>query len=194
MNDAFLEEAIKETNGNVGPRELAKMKITNELLSQKRSGQHDMGAIVNIASQFTDSQRIANLKKKINSNLKQKVQSLAAVGDLKAVTDTTDKYYIYRINDQNLNGNLSYVFKSSRKMAELAIKMDQDSNGEDPMNNEVIYFDGMHKRVKQWKTSTAWAYHPQTRRLLRYATMECKGETIESVTCSGNCLTEFFKR
>ena len=182
MNDAFLEEAIKETNGNVGPRELAKMKMTNELLSQKRSGQHDMGAIVNIASQFTDSQRIANLKKKINSNLKQEVQSLAAVGDLKAVTDTTDKYYIYRINDQNLNGNLSYVFKSSRKMAELAIKMDHDSNGEDPMKNEVIYFDGMHKRVKQWKTLTAWAYHPPTRRLLRYATMECKGETTESVT------------
>ena len=67
-------------------------------------------------------------------------------------------------------------------MAELAIKMDHDSNGEDPMNNEVIYFDGMHKRVKQWKTLTAWAYHPPTRRLLRYATMECKGETTESVT------------
>ena len=111
------------------------MKMTSELLSQKRSG-HDMGVIVNIASQFTDSQRISNLKKKINSNLKQEVQSLAAVGE--AVTDTTDKYYIYRINDQNLNGNLSYVFKSSRKMAELAIKMDQDSNGEDPMKNEVF--------------------------------------------------------
>ena len=39
---------------NVGPRELAKMKMTSELFNQKRSGQHDMGAIVNIASQFTD--------------------------------------------------------------------------------------------------------------------------------------------
>ena len=38
------------------------MKMTSELLNQKRSGQHDMGAIVNIASQFTDPQRIANLK------------------------------------------------------------------------------------------------------------------------------------
>ena len=26
LNDAFLEEAIKETNGNAGPRELAKME------------------------------------------------------------------------------------------------------------------------------------------------------------------------
>ena len=91
-----------------------------------------MGAIVNIASQFTDPQRIANLKKKINSNLKQEVQSLSAVGDLKAMTDTTDKYYIYKVNDMNLNGKLSYVFKSSRKMAELAIKMDQDNNGGRP--------------------------------------------------------------
>ena len=133
INDIFLEEAIKETNGNVGPRELAKMKMTSELLNQKRSGQHDIGAIVNIASQFTGPQRIANLKKKINSNLKQEVQSLSVVGDLKAMTHTTDKYYIYKVNDMDLNGKLLYVFKSLRKMAELAIKMDQDNQGKDPM-------------------------------------------------------------
>ena len=69
------------------------MKMTSELLNKKRSGQHDMGMIVNIVSQFTDPQRIANLKKKINSNLEQEVQSLSAVEDLKAMADTTDKYY-----------------------------------------------------------------------------------------------------
>ena len=65
-------------------------------------------------------------------------------------------------------------------MAELAIRMDQDNQAEDSMKIEVIYFDRMHKRVKQWKTLTAWAYHPPTRRLLRFAIMEYKGETTES--------------
>ena len=39
----------------------------------------------------------------------------------------------------------------------------------------------MHKRVNNWKTLTAWVYHPASRKLLRLATMECKGENTESV-------------
>ena len=35
-----------------------------------------------------------------------------------------DKFYIYRIRNQNLNGGSDYVFKSSRKMGEMAILVD----------------------------------------------------------------------
>ena len=82
--------------------------------------------------------------------------------------------------------NIPGPISKGKFLAELAIKMDQNNKGEDPMKEEVIYFDGMHKRVKQWKTLTAWAYHPLTRSLLRFATMECKGETTESVTLFWN--------
>ena len=113
--------------------------------------------------------------------MKNEVQSLSAVADLKSTTDTQDQYYIYKINDINLNGNMSYVFKSSRIMANLAIKMDENGDGDDPIKTEHVYFDGMHKRVNNWKTLTAWVYHPASRKLLRLATMECKGENTESV-------------
>ena len=76
---------------------------------------------------------------------------------------------------------MSYVFKSSRIMANLAIKMDENGDGDDPMKTEHVYFDGMHERVNNWKTLTAWVYHPASRKLLRLATMECKGENTESV-------------
>ena len=64
-NDDAIQAAIEESGGNIGPRELARLKMTQELNKQKLEGVHDMGAIVNIASQLTDTKRIANIKKKI---------------------------------------------------------------------------------------------------------------------------------
>ena len=50
-NDDTIQAAIEESGGNIGPRELARLKMTQELNKQKLEGVHDMGAIVNIASQ-----------------------------------------------------------------------------------------------------------------------------------------------
>lgn len=180
-NDVFIQQALKETSGAVGPRELAKIKMTKELQSQRVKGQNDMMAIVNIASQLTDSKRINDIKRKINFDLKNELHSLSAVGELKSTTDTKDKYLIYKINDNNMNQQPSYVFKFSRKMAEIAISMDISNSDNNDLKNEFVYFDGMHSRCKSWKTLTTWVYHPPSRRLLRLATMEVKGETSEYV-------------
>ena len=58
--------------------------------------------------------------------------SFDAVGILKATTDKKDPYYIYNIGNKNYSqfGNMAgtdHVFKSSRKMAELALQMDVDA-------------------------------------------------------------------
>ena len=50
--------------------------------------------------------------------------SFDAVGILKAKTNKCDPFYMHRINNGRLNGGTDYVFKSSREMALLAIKMD----------------------------------------------------------------------
>ena len=76
-----------------------------------------MMAIVNIATQLTDSKRIADLKKKILNEVKSERHSLSSVAELKTCTDTVDNFYISSINDSNMNGRPSYVFKTSRKMA-----------------------------------------------------------------------------
>ena len=46
----------------------------------------------------------------------------------------------------------SYVFKSSKKMAQLAINMDQNQLTKCPLMEEPAYFDGMHKHCQGWQT------------------------------------------
>ena len=80
-----------------------------------------------------------------------------------------------------MNGRPSYVFKTSRKMARMAINMDQNYPHKNPSQQEPAYIDCMHKRCTGWKTLTLWVYHNASRKLLRLATMEVKGETSQNV-------------
>ena len=48
---------------------------------------------------------------------------MAAVAELKQVTDTSDPYLIYKVNNSSFNNQGDYVFKSARRMANLAINM-----------------------------------------------------------------------
>ena len=47
------------------------------------------------------------------------------IGKLKATTDQKDPFHIYKLNCKGINGEPSYVFKTSSKALELAIKMDE---------------------------------------------------------------------
>ena len=51
-----------------------------------------------------------------------------------------------------MNDKPSYVFKSSKEMAQLMLKMDQNNDESHPLQDEVVYFDGMHKRCAGYKT------------------------------------------
>ena len=135
-----------------------------------------MNKIVDIAAKFTDGKKISNLKKKIDTELRSERHSMAAVAELKQVTDTSDLYLIYKVNDSAFDNQDDYVFKSSRRMANLAINMDQNAPGNNPLKTEFCYFDGMHSRCKNWKILTLWVYHPFSRYLMRLATMEVKSE------------------
>ena len=66
-------------------------------------------------------QRVINEQQPIQS---KDENSFDAVSIMKRTLNEVDKYYIYRINNGSLNGELDYVFKSSKQMAQLAIRMD----------------------------------------------------------------------
>ena len=52
-----------------------------------------------------------------NAEMKSEKHCMSAVAELKAITDTSDKFLIYKIFDENMAGEgKSYIFKSSRKM------------------------------------------------------------------------------
>ena len=180
-NDGSINQALEESGCAMGPKQLAFAHMTKEMTRQQTIGEINMMAIVNIATQLADSKRTADLKKKISNEVESERYSLSSVAELKTCTDTLDNFYISSINDSNMNGRPSYVFKTSRKMARMAINMDQNYPHKNPSQEEPAYFDGMHKRCTGWKTLTLWVYHNASRKLLRLATMEVKGETSENV-------------
>ena len=79
--------------------------------------------------------------------------SFDAVRLLKKKTDEIDNYYIYQIGNVNCGHECDHIFKSSRKMAELAIHMDIDGE-ENILQLENAYFDAMHSHVQN---SKIWA-------------------------------------
>ena len=128
-NDQYVQRSLQEVGDTVRPKELAQIQMTKELQKQMESGETDMNAIIDIAAKLTNKQRIRDIKKRTTTQLKSEKHSLSAVAELKAICYTSDKYLIYKIHDSNMTGQgSSYVFKSSRKMAQLAINMDQNQS------------------------------------------------------------------
>ena len=106
-NDGYINQALKESGGAMGPKQLAYAQMTKEMTRQQTTGVIDMKAIVDIATQLTDSKRIADLKRKISNEVKSERHSLSSVAELKTCTDTVDNFYISSINDSNMNGRPS---------------------------------------------------------------------------------------
>ena len=75
----------------------------------------------------------------------------------KVGTDDFDKCYIFKINCRSINSEPSFVFKSSKMAAQLAIKMRiglQQDKEPSTMVDEYAYMDAMHTRVKGYKALT----------------------------------------
>ena len=113
------------------------------------------------------------------------VDTFKNVGKLKAGTDDFDKCYIFKINCQSINSEPSFVFKSSKMAARLALKMDiglQQDEEPSTMVDEYAYMDAMHTRVKGYKTLTLWTYHHGMHLVMCMATMEAERENTECFT------------
>ena len=99
------------------------------------------------------------------------------------------------MNCSTLNGEPSYVFKISHEATELALKMDSDIPlGKDSaMNEEDAYMDGMHSRVKGFKSLSLWTYHSGMKCIMCLATMESEREDTESITLFLNLFNEVLR-
>ena len=104
-----------------------------------------------------------------------------------------DKFYVYRINNGSLNGGSDYVFKSSREMAQLIIRM--DVNGpEDGLQKENAFFDAMHTRVHDFKSFALWLIHGPMHEMIHLASMEMRTENSEDITVSFRLFNEVLKK
>ena len=68
QNEQYLEDSVKKYGPALGPKELAKLKMDEELKKQMESRQYDFNKIREIGSKFTDSKKISMLKKKLTKN------------------------------------------------------------------------------------------------------------------------------
>ena len=104
-----------------------------------------------------------------------------AVGIVKAKTDTKDPFYIYKIGNKNLSGGSDFVFKSSRRMAKMALDMDVDGEP-NLLQMENAYFDATHSRVYGFKSLGLWLIHPAMKKILCLASMEIRSEHHEQIS------------
>ena len=137
------------------------------------SGEMDMAAAE--AENWVDRRAAKRQMEKLLPTAGHDHNSFDAVGLIKHTTDTRDKYYIYKIGNRNLSGGSDYVFKSSKKMAEIAILMDVDGP-ENILQLENAYFDATHMRVYGFKTLAMWLVHPAMNQILRLTSMEIRSE------------------
>ena len=119
-----------------------------------------------------------------NDSKDRQIDSFHHIKELKKTTDKWNHFNIYKINCRDINGEPSFVFKTSSKALEKGVKMDQkQSEGERSiLSFEHAYMDAMHNRVNGYKTLTLWMYHPGMKRVLNLAIMECERENTEMVS------------
>ena len=155
----ILKKRLEERNPTGSAKEVGLREVG--LLIE--SGEMDMAAAE--AENWVDRRAAKRQMENLLPTAGHDHNSFDAVGLIKRTTDTRDKYYIYKIGNRNLSGGSDYVFKSSKKMAEIAILMDVDGP-ENILQLENAYFDTTHTHVYGFKTLAMWLVHPAMKQIL----------------------------
>ena len=103
--------------------------------------------------------------------------SFEAVSEFKSRISRKDKFLIYRVNDRKMNDSVSYVFKTSQALLQLATWMDKDKDG--LLRDEYAYFDGTYKRCPGYVTLSCHVYVEVISMLVKLFSMETESESAE---------------
>ena len=172
--EAILDEI--EMRPGVRPSRL----VNDKMVRVMSSNSFQWKQVEKVAEQFVDIKRIHNVRQELKHQNNPEGENFEALAAYKAKCAEKDQFLIFRVNNRALNGNPSYVFKSSSQMAELALAM--DINNSNVLNSEYAYVDVKHNRCRGYKTLTLWTYHPVMRKLLQIAVMEIEKENSENLS------------
>ena len=170
----------------------AKSMAIEEIAARIEVG--DMEGADEEADYWSDLRASKQYHNEANPSYGHDVNSFDAVGIMKQKTDNRDTYHIYRINNGNLNNSSDYVFKSSRRMAQLAISMDVDSHEKNVLQEENAYFNTMHTRIHRFKSLGLWMYHPEMRKILRLASMDICSENSKDIAMFFHLFNEILEK
>ena len=174
QRNSIIKNRIQERNLSGKAKEVSLQEIGKFI----QAGSMDLAA--SEAGAWVDRRAVKRQMEILTPQSGADHNSFDAVGILKATTDKKDPYYIYNIGNKNYSqfGNMAgtdHVFKSSRKMAQLALQMDVDAE-ENILQLENAYFDATHTRVYGFKTFALWLLHPAMKQMIWLASMEIRSE------------------
>ena len=139
-----------------------------------------------------DRKLVAEMKQEAITRVTDKdPNSFAVVATLQQELKSFDPYLIYKLNDGTLYDEISFVFKSSKCAAQLALEMDyEDPENKSCLREEPVYCDTMHSRVQNYKNIIAWVKNPIMRAVMRIAIMEAMNEDTPTMTLFFTFLNE----
>ena len=143
----------------------------------------DLEGVERMSEALCDMQHTQNLKKKALKEVCPVGHSFEALGMLKETTDKKDKFFIYEINDRSLNGEQSYVFKTSRFKLDLLNQMNKLGNH--ILSKEYGHIDGKVDRCPGYCTITLSVFHPILQTQIPLVIMEAESE-------SSKCISKFW--
>ena len=179
---------ILKDNPNIKPAELQSACILSTIRQQC-----DWRDVEKQAEATLDKQWISNEKKKLKKDIEPLGHNFEAVVTFKQYCDEKDEFYVYKVNDRRGNPDKpSFVFKSSRQKAKIALNMNR--NGSHYLNSEFCYFDGKYKRCRGFVTLTGSVYHSLLRKQIILGTMEAESENSENVALFWELFNEILKK
>ena len=176
MRDEILEEAFR-----LNPKSrVADVQegIISQYISQGRIEEAQMAAKL-----LLDRNYISKKKYEMFAHhYEGQRNTILGVQRVKQKTDEVDCYHIYKVNEERTNPTApTFVFKSSKVFAKLALRMDRNLHPGHPMVHEYAFLDGIHRRCRNFKTLTLWTYTAATNSIVRLATMEVEHENTECI-------------
>ena len=139
-----------------------------------------------IADPTLEREKLCYAKKKAKAESQQYGHSLEAVAALRSKLLSRDPFYIFRLNDKNMNGKPTFVFKSSRIQIQLVTEMDRDGTGF--LNGEYYFADRTFKRCPGFVTLSVYVYIGLLPKMIKLATIEAELENTENWLFSAICL------
>ena len=152
--------------------ELSPVKLANDIMVEIMCTQSFLWADVQaVANEFAVLKWRENMSAEIKTRMPKTldIKNYEALFNFKKKCDEHDRFLIYRVNTNTSEGS-SLVFKTSLKMANIAIDMDKD--GESVLNSEYAFLECRYDKCRGYKSVILWAFHPQMRQLMHLAIMD----------------------
>ena len=138
----------------------------------------DWDNILKVTDSTLEREKLYHSKRKAKEQEQPHGHSLEGVASLRAKLNERDPFYIYKLKDRNMDDKPTFVFKTNRSQAQIALAMNQVSNLF--LNGMYCFDDGTFKRCLDFVTLETYTYVCLLRKMVKFCSMEFQSESAEN--------------